>query len=269
MKLQAVIFDWAGTTVDYGCFAPTGVFREVFRQRGIEITEQEARAFMGMYKRDHIKAISALPRVTEEWNRIHGKNCTDDDIEDMFRVFVPLQISVIDRYSKIVPELPRALEVIRSKGLKIGSTTGYTTEMMDILSASAAKQGYVPDAVVCATDVREGRPAPWMAFRAAEMLGVYPMEVILKIGDTVADIHEGINAGMWSVGVIMSGNEMALTTDELAALEPSELEERRQVVKNTFINAGADYIIDTLDDIGELIDKINLELYCEEKPGNR
>jgi len=267
MKVNAIIFDWAGTTVDYGCFAPTGVFREVYRQKGVEITEDEARSFMGMYKRDHIKALSALPRISEEWNRVHGRNCNEEDIEEMFGVFVPLQISVIDRYSKIVPELPDALLLIKSKGLKIGSTTGYTSEMMKILSASAAKQGYVPDAMVCASDVKKGRPAPWMAFRAAELLGVYPMETIIKIGDTVADIQEGVNAGMWSVGVIMSGNEMALTPEEIASLEPSELEKKRQAVRNTFINAGADYVIDTLNEIGELIEKINFELYCEEKPG--
>lgn len=268
MKVKTVIFDWAGTTVDYGCFAPTGVFREVFRQKGIEITEGEARAFMGIYKRDHIKAIARLPRVMEEWNRLYGKKCLEEDIEDMFQNFIPLQISVIDNYSQIVPELPEALRIIRSMGLKIGSTTGYTSEMMKILSASVERQGYSPDTMVCASDVKEGRPAPWMAFRNAEMLGIYPMETIVKIGDTVADIKEGVNAGMWSVGVVMSSNEMGLTLEEVKLLEPAELDERKQIVRNIFTNAGADYVIDSLLDIGELLEKINLELYSGEKPGN-
>lgn len=268
VKVKAVVFDWAGTTVDYGCFAPTGVFIEVFRQKGINITISEARAPMGMYKRDHIKAIAQFPRVMEEWHKVHGKVCSEEDIEEMFQNFIPLQISVIDRYSQIVPELPEALRIIRSMGLKVGSTTGYTFEMMKILTASAANQGYSPDTMVCASDVKEGRPAPWMAFRNAEMLGIYPMETIVKIGDTVADIEEGVNAGMWSVGVILSSNEMGLTFEEVKSLDPAELETKKQIVRNTFINAGADYVIDSLLDIGELIDKINLELYSGEKPCN-
>ena len=202
MELKAVIFDWAGTTVDFGCFAPTGVFIEVFRQKGIKITNREARGPMGMHKRDHIRVISEYPRVREEWIRIYGKECTEADIDEIFSSFIPLQLSVIGRYTEIVPELPDALSVIRSMKMKIGSTTGYNNEMMEILSAAAKKQGYEPDCIVCATDVPSGRPAPWMAFRNAEAMGIYPMQSIVKIGDTVSDIKEGVNAGMWSVGVV-------------------------------------------------------------------
>ena len=207
-RLKAVIFDWAGTTVDFGCFAPTGVFIEVFRQNGIEITAKEARGPMGMHKRDHIREITKYPRISTEWKSVHHRDCTEHDIEEMFRSFIPLQLSVIEKFSTIIPELPEALKVIRNYDMKIGSTTGYNNEMMNILTLSAARQGYAADSVVCATDVPAGRPAPWMAFRNAENLGIYPMKAIVKIGDTIADIEEGINAGMWSVGVVTSSNEM-------------------------------------------------------------
>jgi len=265
-KLKAVIFDWAGTTVDFGCFAPTGVFIEVFRQKGIEITNKEARGPMGMHKKDHIRCITQFPRVADEWIKVHGHSCTDNEIEEMFSNFIPLQLSVIEKHSEIIPELPHALKIIRSMNMKIGSTTGYNNEMMKILTSAAAKQGYVPDVVVCATDVSAGRPAPWMAFRNAEILGIYPMQAFLKIGDTVSDIEEGVNAGMWSVGVIMSSNEMGLTLENIRNMEPVELASRKNQVRNTFLNAGADFAIDSLDEIEELIDKINIELNCGERP---
>lgn len=50
MKIEAVIFDWAGTTVDYGCFAPLEVFMKIFQKRGVEITAEEARKPMGLLK---------------------------------------------------------------------------------------------------------------------------------------------------------------------------------------------------------------------------
>jgi phosphonoacetaldehyde hydrolase len=256
-RLKAVIFDWAGTTVDFGCFAPTGVFIEVFRQKGIEITQQEARGPMGMHKRDHIRIITKYTRVASEWILKYNRSCNEEDIEEMFRKFIPLQLSVLAKHSALIPELPEALKVIRSMDMKIGSTTGYNREMMEILTAAAAKQGYKADSVVCSTDVRAGRPAPWMAFRNAENLGIYPMHSIVKIGDTVSDIEEGTNAGMWSVGVVMSSNEMGLTLNEISLLKEKELERRKLEVRDTFMNAGADYVIDNLSEIGALIEKIN------------
>jgi phosphonoacetaldehyde hydrolase len=258
--LRAVIFDWAGTTVDFGCFAPTGVFFEVFRQKGIEITQQEARGPMGRHKRDHIREITKYPRVAEEWRTINGRECTEEDIEEMFNNFIPLQLSVIEEHSTIIPELPHALEIIHSFGMKIGSTTGYNNEMMKILTSSAARQGYIADSVVCATDVPAGRPAPWMALRNAENLGIYPMQAIVKIGDTIADIEEGINAGMWSVGVVTSSNEMGMTQEEIHLMDPKELEVRKQLVSNLFFEAGADFVIDDLSEIGDLINEINSKL---------
>lgn len=266
MELKAVIFDWAGTTVDFGCFAPTGVFIEVFRQKRIKITNREARGPMGMHKRDHIRVISEYPRVREEWIRIYGKECTEADIDEIFSSFIPLQLSVIGRYTEIVPELPDALSVIRSMKMKIGSTTGYNNEMMEILSAAAKKQGYEPDCIVCATDVPAGRPAPWMAFRNAEAMGIYPMQSIVKIGDTVSDIKEGVNAGMWSVGVVTSSNEMGLSLDEIRNSDEKKLETLRKDVRNTFLKAGAHYVIDNLSETEELFDKINARLAMGEKP---
>ena len=266
-RLKAVIFDWAGTTVDYGCFAPTGVFIEVFRQKDIEITITEARGPMGMHKREHIREITKYPRIADEWKKKYGTKCTEKDIEEMFNNFIPLQLSVLEDHSELIPELPEAIQIIRSMGMKIGSTTGYNNEMMEILTAAASRRGYIPDSVVCATDVPVGRPAPWMAFRNAENLGIYPMQAIVKIGDTISDIEEGINAGMWSVGVVKSSNEMGLTQKEMENIDKADLDKRIIQVRNTFLNAGADFVVDSLADLGGLIDRINAELAKGEKPG--
>lgn len=266
-RLKAVIFDWAGTTVDFGCFAPTGVFVEVFRQKGIEITLSEARRPMGMHKREHIREITKYPRIAAEWQRIYGAKCTENDIEEMFNNFVPLQLSVLEHHTELIQELPEALQIIRSMGMKIGSTTGYNNEMMEIVTAAAARQGYVADSVVCATDVPGGRPAPWMAFRNAENMDIYPMQAIVKIGDTISDIEEGSNAGMWSVGVVMSSNEMGLTQLEIDELDKADLEKRIIEVRNIFINAGADFVIDSLSETSELIYNINAKLAKGNRPG--
>ena len=95
--------------------------------------------------------------------------------------------------------------------------------MMVLLAKEAEKQGYKPDSTVCAGDVPEGRPAPWMCLRNAEHLQIYPMEALVKVGDTLPDIQEGLNAGMWTIGLVMTGNEIGLNEAELNALSPEEL----------------------------------------------
>lgn len=150
--LKAVILDWAGTTVDYGCFAPAGVFVEVFKRQQIDITMAEARAPMGMHKRDHIRVVSQMPRVAQAWQQTHNRPCAEADVEAMFQAFIPLQLDVIANHADLIPEVRRAQATLRRRSLGIGTTTGYNNAMMDILMPAAKRQGYTPDHLVCATD---------------------------------------------------------------------------------------------------------------------
>src|SRR5688500_16631517 len=94
-QLKAVIFDWAGVTVDYGSRAPTEVFIEIFRRRGIEITSAEARGPMGLAKRDHIAAIAGLPRIAAQWRALQTRDPTDQDVQAMYEESLPLQREVL------------------------------------------------------------------------------------------------------------------------------------------------------------------------------
>ncbi len=63
--LQLVVFDWAGTTVDHGCFAPVVPFQELFRARGVDLTvaEQSIQRKAVVYDGDgdaHYDTISAF-----------------------------------------------------------------------------------------------------------------------------------------------------------------------------------------------------------------
>lgn len=264
--LQAVILDWAGTAVDYGCFAPAGVFVEVFSERGVEISMDEAREPMGLHKRDHIRTLSRLPRIATAWEQAHGKPCAEEDVEAMFQQFVPRQLQVITRHADLIPELLVAQAGFRRRKLKIGTTTGYNNEMMDILTREARRRGYEPDSVVCSTDVPAGRPAPWMAFRSAMDLGVYPMEACVKIGDTPADVEEGLNAGMWSAAVLLSSNEMGMTLEQVQRGDADRVEMRKARAKERLQRAGAHFVIDTLKDVEGMLDEIEARLRQGEKP---
>ena len=252
LPLKAVILDWAGTTVDYGSRAPTQVFLEIFRRRGVEITEAEARGPMGRAKREHIATVAALPRVAALWNQIYGHEPRDADVQAMYDEFLPLQKEVLARGSDVIPGVPAAIATCRALGLKIGSTTGYTRELMDVVAPLAARQGYAPDVIVCSDEVTAGRPAPWMNVRAAEHLGAFPMNSILVVDDTPVGIEAGRNAGAITVAVTRTGNSLGLSVDEIAALTPADLNARLAAIEQDFRNAGADFVIDSVAELPDL-----------------
>lgn len=256
MKIEAVIFDWAGTTVDYGCFAPLEVFMEIFHKRGVEITAEEARKPMGLLKIDHVRALTEMPRIANEWKRIFGELPTEENIHEMYEEFEEILFSILPRYAEPINGVKEVITSLRERDIKIGSTTGYTREMMDIVAKEAALQGYKPDFLVTPNDVLAGRPYPWMCYKNAMELCVYPMNHMIKVGDTVSDMKEGRNAGMWTVGVILGSSELGLTEEEVENMDPLELREKIEVVRNCFVENGAHFTIETMQELENVIEHI-------------
>src|SRR5262249_5453549 len=150
------------------------------------------------------------------------------------------------RHSELIPDVPAALAAIRERRLRIGSTTGYTRPMLDPILARAAREGYTPDASVTPDEAGAGRPSPWMCFHNMIRLEVFPPEACVKIGDTPADIQEGLNAGMWTIGVVDSGNEVGLTLAEWSSLDEGGKETLRASAEKKLRVAGAHYVINSL-----------------------
>lgn len=265
-KLQAVILDWAGTTMDYGCLAPAVVFIDVYERKGVPISVEEAREPMGAHKKVHIRQISQQPAVARRWKEVHGKPCGEDDIEAMFQDFIPRQLDCLAKYADLIPGTVEAIAAFRKRGLKIGSTTGYTGEMMKLLLAEAKQRGYEPDSTVCATDVPAGRPEPWMCLANAQNLRIFPMEAIVKIGDTLPDIAEGLNAGMWTIGLAKTGNEMGLSLSDVKRLPEEEYRRRLDRAYERMNQAGAHYVVDSIEDVLPCLEDIDRRLASGECP---
>jgi phosphonoacetaldehyde hydrolase len=261
-----VLLDWAGTTMDFGCIAPAVVFVEVFKRKGVPISMEEARAPMGAHKRVHIERITQLESVRRRWKEAHGRLPNDSDIESMFTEFVPLQLKCLSEYSALIPGALDTVKKLRGRGYKIGSTTGYTTEMMEINLADAKRQGYEPDSTVCASDVPHGRPYPYMCLQNVIKLGVSPVEACVKIDDTRPGVEEGLNAGMWTIGLAVSGNEVGLSLAEWQKLPKPEQERLRQGAYTRMYQSGAHYVVDSIADIMPCIEDIEARLARGERP---
>jgi len=264
--VKAVIFDWAGTVVDYGSLAPMGAFVETFAEFGVGISIEEARGPMGMAKRPHIAALAALPRIAEAWERKHGRAPTEADIDALYDVFVPKNVSVAAQYADLIPGTAEVVSALRAEGVKIGSSTGYTREIMARITPRAAEQGFQPDSLVCTGDTPEGRPSPLMFYKGLIDLDVWPAWHAIKVDDTTVGVAEGVNAGAWAVGVAVSGNCFGLSLRDTQALSSVDYEARRAKARATLLAAGAHYVIDSVADLPPVVAEIEGRLARGERP---
>ena len=239
MSIALVVFDWAGTLVDHGSRAPLEAFLQAFDAEGLPIAEAVARAPMGAHKLDHVKEILAQPEVAARLPSHLVALPAEARADLLYRRFTECLFELLPLHAEPIAGVPQALTALRERGIAIGSCSGYTRAMMDRLEPLARAAGVDPDLVVCADEVQAGRPAPWACYRIAAHFGIYPLSRALKVGDTPVDIAEGRNAGMATLGITATGNEVGLSAAALAALSPAERATRLRAARERLADADA------------------------------
>jgi phosphonoacetaldehyde hydrolase len=212
---------------------------------------------MGLAKKEHIRELLRLKMQAEPG---------EATVEDWYAAFIPMQMECLASYSKVIPGVVEMCTKLRTRGIRIGSTTGYTRPMLDLLLERAAAQGYIPDSALCPEDAGGGRPAPWMCYLSAIRLHAYPLHTMIKVGDTESDVQEGLNAGMWTVGVIRTGNMIGLSTGEYSALAVSEQNVRLEAAGRKLLDNGAHFVIQSAGDLEAVLDPIEERIRSGERP---
>lgn len=248
--VKAVVFDWAGTIIDFGCMAPVAALKDVFAKEGIALSDAEARRDMGKAKLDHLRALLADPRVQARWATRKGAASTEVDVDRLYRALEPAMRSAAAKSATLIPGAVETVTALRGLGVKIGSGTGYTREMMTDILPRAAEQGYSPDVVVCAGETPSGRPAPLMTWKALIALDAWPAHACIKVDDAPVGIEEGHNAGCWTVGFSASGNGVGLDRETFLALSADERRQKLTEAAHTLEAAGADYVV---EDVSQLL----------------
>jgi phosphonoacetaldehyde hydrolase len=265
-NLKAVVFDWAGTVVDFGSFAPMGAFVQLFSQEGIDISTDEARIPMGLPKWQHIQALGQLPQIDSQWQATHGQAMRDEDVDRLHAIYMPMNAAAIPMHADLVPGVAQLMKDLKASGLKIGSTTGYTRPIMAQLMPLAAAQGFAPETCVCADDLPVSRPTPFGMYQAMMSLNVWPASAVVKIDDTAPGLLEGQHAGCWTVGVIASGNHNGQTWDQWSASSQQERVMRRNHVRQILRAAEPDYWVDTVADLPQVLSEIEARLQRGDQP---
>jgi len=265
-SVRLVVFDWAGTVIDCGVFAPAKTFAKIFSEEGVVVTDDEARAPMGMHKRSHILTMTQMPSVAERWRSVHGSSPIEADVDRMYEKFVPFQRQMMEAHSDIIPGVTDTVRWLRERGVKIGTCTGFPRKILDALLPLAANQGFTPDFSVAADEVAQARPCPHMVWKNALELNCHPIEAIVKVDDTVDGIKEGVGAGCWTIGIAKTSNYVALSETELATLQAEVVKQKVDASVEKLADAGSHYVIDSVADLPPVIDDINRRLANGERP---
>lgn len=267
-QVKGLILDWSGTTADAYVLAPAVVFVQVFQKHGVEVTMSEARGPMGLRKDLHIKAMTEISEIRERWHGIHGQYPNQEDVDRMFEDFVPMQLDCLRNYTTLLPLVAETTQSLQKQGIKIGSTTGFLRSMVDILEEDARKQGYTPDASVAGDEVINGaRPKPFMVYRNLDLMDVHPIQSVIKVDDTVSGVGEALEAGCWGVGIARYSNYMDMDTlEEADSLSGDEIKRRLVHTRTLLQKAGAHYVIDTWEQMLDVIEDVNIRLGRGEKP---
>ena len=257
-RFDLVIFDWAGTMVDFGCMAPVKALIDAFAQEGVVIDSASARRDMGKSKIDHVRSLLAYPPVAAAWRTKRGRPADEGDVESLMSRLGPLMREHAARASDLIPGARETFDRLRQQRVRVASSTGYTREMMQPVLARAAEQGYTPEHLVCSGETPAGRPTPLMIYKACAELGVWPLSRVVKVDDAEAGIAEGKAAGAFTVGVA-SGNALGLAleaADETPAQRARIPQADRKAAREALRAAGADLVLDSVADLVPRLEQI-------------
>ena len=204
------------------CFAPVAAFLKAFNEIGINITMEQARRPMGMAKIDHIRELFKMGGVGEEFEKLYHRPWNEQDVTDMNAKFEEYLFASLANYTDPIPGVIDTLNELRKQCIKIGSTYMIYQNMIDLAIPST--------------------------------------DCVLKYGDTIADIKEGINAKVWTVGVILGSNELGLTQEEVEQMSPATLAARKAEVRQRMLLAGAHYVVGSIEELPQIIELINHKL---------
>jgi phosphonatase-like hydrolase len=194
-RIRLVIFDVAGTIIeDHG--EVVRAFAKALMENGIPFAEDELNRWKGASKREVIRH---FVRQAEPAGDIEPR------VETSYRRFrSELESCYMER---LVP-IAGAMETFRwcrDHEISLATTTGFYREISDLVLRQTGWQDFF-GANISSSDVRQGRPAPYMIFRAMEATGVQNVKEVVNVGDTPLDLQSGSNAGVAGVVGVLTGS---------------------------------------------------------------
>ena len=256
--IRACIFDLGGTIVDRYSLTPFLSLKKVFKNYNISVTNNLIFKDMGKNKKDHLIDILSDQNITGQWSRNYNRVPNKKDVDYLMKDFYEIQTNYSTIMIDILPETRECIDYLQFNYIQTGVTTGFNRENMDIIKDKLERNQIYLDSYVSSTCLdKPSRPYPYMIQKNMENLNINDPKEVIKVDDTVVGIHEGLRANCWTVGVARWSTNMNIYSIEDAyGFSEWEIQDRLENSRNILKEAGADYVIDTLDELPRVIESI-------------
>ena len=257
--IKACIFDLGGTIVDRYSLTPLLSLKKLFQKRDIHLNNDLIFKDMGKNKKDHINLILNDDLILKQWFQTYNEYPSDKDVDILFDHFNTIQIKYSDKMVDVLPETKSCIGYLDFNYIQTGCTTGFNKKNMDIIRGKLERNNIYLNSYISSTCLdKPSRPHPFMIQKIMENLHITDPKSVIKIDDTVVGIREGMRAKCWTVGVARWSINMNIATIEDAyGLHIYEMQDRLQHSRNVLYDSGADFVIDTLDELPQVIENIN------------
>jgi phosphonatase-like hydrolase len=193
-KLRLVVLDIGGTLIPDKGEVPEAM-KSALMKGGIEASYAEIGEWRGASKRGMIRHFVDLRA---------GAGSDREKLTD--RIFADFNARADVAYKNVrpLPGIEEAMTKMRGDGLLLATTTGFGLELNTTIFKRLG-WGKQFAASINSDDVVDGRPAPYMIFRAMEATHVENVAEVVAVGDTPLDLQAANNAGVRGVIGVTSG----------------------------------------------------------------
>ncbi len=266
--VKAVILDLEGTVLDYGGLGLAKALVELFQRYQVFLPLEEAHITHALPKAMHIQHLFHLPSVAEQWRKQHQTPPDEARCQTLADELLSIQLANAPYDAQLLPHVAASVQKWQQAGILIAATSSEPASLAQTILKQAQTQGFRPDQAVFIDQIANNAtpPAPWLIAQSAMMLGVYPWESVVTIGDTVDDIEAGLNAGVWTVGVVQTGREMGCTAQELQTMQPEKRQALIDEIRQRMYRNGAHFVVNTFDQCNRVLDEIQDRLAIGIRP---
>lgn len=265
-RIAAVYFDMCGTIVDDKSVAPVEAFSETFRSAGVKLNHDEIRQFMGVAKYDHVKSLVNLPRVQKQLNSF----ATSVEIEDrkdlyseLYQRYLHFQTESARKWCQPIRGVSSLMHQLKAWNIKVGTTSGFPQRICNVVLENFYRNhiyNFSSKNVLGSDSLpynNGARPKPGLIFELMSRQKIKNPRSVIKVGDTVADIQEGKNAGTWVVAVTETSSDLGVSRKEYNKFTISQKEEANKYLSDKFYCEGADFVTYDVTGISAILKSCN------------
>lgn len=271
---QGVFIELEGCLLDETCSTTAAAVKQLFKEKGVDISEEEAASGNGSLagadattKKSHLRHV-LFSTCADKWKAATGAEPTEWDLEALFKEFARCVRDCAHK-CKAVTGAVDCVSMLQGKGIKVGITSDFNAEGMEPWMRIAHANGIEVDAAMSCADVanpggRDGPfvcvpPEPWRCYALAARLNIFPTDTCVRVSHTTYGVEEGLNAGMWTVGL--------KTGPPVPFSGPGETEpQKNRRVEDGFYSLGCHYVIDGVWDLPRVMDDIEARMARGDKP---